>query len=301
MVSFNIFFFTSDSAEEYVYFLDLENTINSMETETALIHSTFERFILKQSNQITLPAYFDENGGLENTVQMYMDLRSGQLKQLFDYLYTLEETNSTTAAKMATTNQVIPSLDTSVKIESAAFRLMKQSACLLLNQSDLNQRPMRRYVIPVKFCESLADGLAKTSFTNTLNWMVSQEKLILAKLLETKDDKDIARIYTSKLFLDYELYSLLIFYEFFDDYHAVFKASISSFNNTVNGTVEEISLFGVLFSSLCLLFGFWYYHRKSMILFQKSMYMVRLIPLQSLTENTYVKSKLIRLLGIRSY
>lgn len=184
--------------------------------------------------------------------------------------------------------------------ENNAFDLIVNSPCEILDGININPFPMEEEKIEKEFCKNLADGLTKELFLESALWVKNQESLIKNEI-DNAVGEGVFDVLKTKMFIDYELYIKFILNEYLKIFNDKFEEDLRDFSGKVNDTIQLLSIYGVIFSGIFVMVAYWNYHRKSSKLFIKSMYIVKLIPFQTLSENTYVKSRLLKILGLNSY
>lgn len=180
--------------------------------------------------------------------------------------------------------------------QNSTFQMFLDSPCERLELKNLNKKPIRDKFMSHGFCSNFADGLANHSFFKSFMWLRVQERVIKDEIMKKEGD-DLIEILNSKKYVDYELYIKFILNEYQELFDQKFDDELDILNDKITRDIEDANLFGLIFCTIIVLVSSFYYHVKSTKILEESIYFVRLIPFQTLSENTYVESKLSRVLG----
>lgn len=278
LYNLNTYSYSKDKLSTFRRYIDYEQGTYNLYFNSNEIYKYFNRYILEKSGHATgFQGFTQEGYGFEEHTTDLMETRENKLKILYNSLYAYSFSN-----------------------DSSAFDMIMQAPCAVLKSKNVNPSLLPEKTINEEFCKNLADGLAGHSFLKSFMWLRTQERLIRAEIDE-KSGVDLFDVFKSKMFIDYELYLKFIFNEYMVIYNVKFENELRKFSDEVNDMIQLLSIYGVFFSALLVSLAYWNYHQRSSGLFVKSMYIVKLIPYQTLSENTYVKSRFMRILGLNSY
>lgn len=174
--------------------------------------------------------------------------------------------------------------------------LILDSPCEELKSKNLNKKPMKGKFMNEEFCLNFADGLTKYSYFKSFMWLRVQERIIKNEIMEKEGD-DLFEILESKNYIDYELYAKFILNEFQEIFDEKFDGEIDEINEEINRDIVFANSVGLLCCTLIVTVAYFYYYTKSKRVLEESVYIVKLIPVQTLSENTYVANKLAKILG----
>lgn len=274
----NTYDYSSNRLGTFREYIQYEQGTYSLYFDTNELYKIFGRYIMEKAEYTPLFTGFMPKGF--SFEELYIELtqeRETKLNVVYNAMYAYD------------------GLETNLALD-----MINKPPCLELKKKNINPPPLEEKFVNQDFCEILADGLTKSSFLKSFMWLRTQERLIKAKIDRTSGE-DLYKIFSTKRYLDYEMYVRFVLNEYLEVYNDKFEGDLNVFSQEVNDTIQVLSLYGVVFSMLIVIVVYWNYHARSSQLFSKSMYIVKLIPYQTLSENTYVKSRLLKILGLNSY
>ena len=266
---------TKTSVELCNKLVDLQNGINSLEYAVSDIHTILDRYIIEAGG---LGLEFQERVGFEIWKEIGSTQRTRETlgTLLKDYMYNQKGMK---------------------QFESLSY--LYNSPCLYANPPKQSFKAPDWH-IPLTLCEKMSEGLAKQSASKTITWVLSQEKLIIEKVKTTNSDA-LVDIFKTRLYLDHEIYLKLVLSKFIQTLRLKLLEDFNEFNEGASVVITRYSITGAVFCSIMLMITSLIFHSKTVQLNYGSMYLVRLIPFESLSENSYVKSKLLRKIGLSTY
>lgn len=172
---------------------------------------------------------------------------------------------------------------------------LHQNPCQSITLRNINKFNMNELYIPEGFCECSANGLTKISYLRSIIWTNDIENSLIESL-PYKTTENIMDFYSSSDYIIYELYLNLIIEEKMLELQVIFRQKSEALNNDFNKSLDQISNYGLVLFSLLNLVFYLLFQIKSNQLRNDSFYIVKLIPILSIKENPYVKSKLMRII-----